>query len=83
MRVHRTQPVLVRSLVVAFGLFVSHQLYRTLRSNTASMHPVHAHPTLRALIPPGMRAVSVRVHEAVTRLTAPGTHVDVLLTYPL
>jgi len=42
----------------------------------------HAGSGLPALIPPGMRAVSVRVNEvvAVAGFVVPGTHVDVLLT---
>jgi pilus assembly protein CpaB len=143
---HRTWLVLVGFLGLALGMFVSHRMYHTLQSKTASAQGVdvvvaahdigvgtkidekdikvvrfpagdlppncfhqkssvvgrgvvlpiakgefvvpnklageNAGSVMTTLIPPGMRAVSVRVNEVigVSGFVLPGTRVDVLLT---
>jgi pilus assembly protein CpaB len=82
----RTWLVLV-GFLLALGIFVSHQVFH--RSKTASGQGVILTPKLagenagsgmQSLIPPGMRAVSVRVNEVIDMAVLPGSRVNVLLT---
>src|SRR5438105_4138631 len=75
---HRTWLVLVGVLALALGMFVSQQVYRASHFKAAP----NAASSLPGLIPPGMRALSVWVNEAVAvaGFVVPGTRADVLLT---
>ena len=69
-----------KSQVVGRGVVLPIQRGEFLLQNKLAAE--NAGAGLPALIPPGMRAVSVRVNEvvAVAGFVVPGTHVDVLLT---
>jgi Flp pilus assembly protein CpaB len=84
----RTWLVLVGLLALALGIFVTQQVFH--RSKTASSQGVvltsklageNTGSGMQSLIPPGMRAVSVRVNEVIGNMAVlPGMRVDVLLT---
>ena len=84
---NRTRLMIIGGLTLVLGAFVAFTVYRIGTTTARPILPTKlaaesAGSGLPGLIPPGMRAVSVRVNEvvAVAGFVVPGTRVNVLLT---
>jgi Flp pilus assembly protein CpaB len=81
---HRKWLLLVAFLALVLDILVNHQVSRTMQSGAVPRKDIdtHAGPKalsdMQSLIPPGMRAVSIRVTEVVP--VTRGNRVDVWLT---